>query len=60
METNMFDTKLLEILVCPECKAELKYNADELICHKCKLAYKIEDGIPIMLVNEAREIGDVE
>ncbi len=56
----MFDTKLLEILVCPECKAELKYNADELICHKCKLAYKIEDGIPIMLVNEAREIGDVE
>ena len=54
----MFDIKLLDILVCPECKAELTYKKQqqELICYKCKLAYQIDEGIPVMLVNEAREL----
>jgi uncharacterized protein YbaR (Trm112 family) len=51
----VFDKKLLDVLVCPECKADLVYNSNELICNKCNLAYRIEDGIPIMLVDEARE-----
>ncbi|MCE3255689.1 MAG: hypothetical protein K0R25_1183 [Rickettsiaceae bacterium] len=49
---------LLKILVCPLCKNELEYDEknQELICHKSKLAYKIENGIPIMLAEEARKI----
>jgi uncharacterized protein YbaR (Trm112 family) len=50
--------ELLEILVCPLCKGELNYDKknNELICFESKLAYKIIDGIPIMLVEEARKI----
>ena len=52
------DPKLLEILVCPLTKAPLSYDADaqELISKKARLAYPIRDGIPIMLVDEAREL----
>jgi uncharacterized protein YbaR (Trm112 family) len=52
------DTRLLDILVCPVCKAKLDYQkADlELVCKPCKLAYPIRDGIPIMLVEEARQL----
>ncbi len=53
------DPKLLEILVCPVCKGPLRYDkaAQELISEQSKRAYPIRDGIPIMLVEEAREIG---
>ncbi len=49
------DKELLEILVCPKCKGELDYKEQEnrLICHACKLAYRIEDDIPVMLIDEA-------
>lgn len=52
------DPKLLEILVCPLTKATLRYEreAQELISDKAGLAFPIRDGIPIMLVDEAREI----
>ena len=52
------DSKLLDILVCPICKASLRYQkeAQELVCKPCKLAYPIRDDIPIMLVDEAREL----
>lgn len=54
----MFDTKLLEILVCPATKAKLEYDADrqELVCLASNLAYPIRDGIPVMLEDEARQI----
>lgn len=54
------DPKLLEILVCPLTKAELRYdaNAQELISEQAGLAYPIRDGIPIMLVEEARKLKD--
>ncbi|MES2962120.1 MAG: Trm112 family protein [Pseudomonadota bacterium] len=50
--------ELLEILVCPLCKGELVFDEknSELICHESKLAYKIKDGIPVMLVSDARKI----
>lgn len=50
--------KLLEILVCPLTKDSLVYDAkaQELISEKAKLAYPIRDGIPIMLVEEARDL----
>ncbi len=54
------DPRLLEILVCPLTKGTLEYdrNAQELISRKARLAYPIRDGIPIMLPEEARELGD--
>ena len=52
------DPKLLEILVCPVTKGPLEFDAarNELISRQAKLAYPIRDGIPIMLVDEARKI----
>lgn len=52
------DPKLLEILVCPVTKGPLEFDAarQELISRSAKLAYPIRDGIPIMLVDEAREL----
>ena len=58
MNTQDVDPKLLEILVCPLTKGPLEYDRSkqELISHQAKLAYPIRDGIPIMLVDEAREL----
>ncbi|AMW34373.1 Trm112 family protein [Haematospirillum jordaniae] len=52
------DPKLLEILVCPLSRGPLRYDAEaqELISDKAGLAYPIRDGIPIMLVDEARSL----
>jgi uncharacterized protein YbaR (Trm112 family) len=56
------DPKLLEILVCPVTKTRLEYDAEkqELISRAARLAYPIRDGIPIMLSDEARELGPDE
>jgi uncharacterized protein YbaR (Trm112 family) len=56
------DPRLLEVLVCPLTKAPLSYDrvAQELISVEAGLAYPIRDGIPIMLVDEARPLGDEE
>jgi uncharacterized protein len=54
----MLDPQLLEILVCPRCKGDLEYRETEaaLICHACKLRYEVRDGIPILLIDEARPV----
>ena len=54
------DKKLLDILVCPKCKGELKYDkqVDELICVADALAYPVRDGIPVMLEEEARNLSE--
>ena len=46
---------LLDILVCPKCKGSLQLNEDKatLFCQKCRLKYRIEDDIPVMLIDEA-------
>lgn len=56
------DPKLLEILVCPLTKGTLRYDEakQELISQKAGLAYPIRDGIPIMLIDEARELNPDE
>lgn len=50
------DKKLLDILACPICKGELKFDKEhnELICKKDRLAFPIRDDIPVMLESEAR------
>lgn len=54
----MLSEKLLEILACPKCKGDLVYDKDnnKLICDGCRLRYRIEDDIPIMLIDEAEKI----
>jgi uncharacterized protein YbaR (Trm112 family) len=56
------DRKLLDILVCPVCKGELVFDRknQELICKLDRLAYPVRDDIPVMLVDEARELDATE
>ncbi len=57
-ETGTVSPKLLEMLVCPLTKGPLSYDAkaQELISKQAALAYPIRDGIPIMLIDEARPL----
>jgi uncharacterized protein len=52
------NTELLDILVCPKCKGEIRLTKDEdgLVCDQCKLLYEIRDEIPIMLIDEAKPL----
>ena len=54
----MIDQGLFDILACPQCKGDIKYNEKKtgLICEACKLEYPIRDDIPVMLIDEAKEI----
>lgn len=48
--------ELLEILVCPQCKGELEHRTEPeevLVCHACRLVFRVEDDIPVMLIDEA-------
>jgi uncharacterized protein YbaR (Trm112 family) len=56
------DSKLLEILVCPQTKGPLVYDREkaELLSKGARLAYPIREGVPIMLPEEARELSDAE
>ena len=56
------DPKLLELLVCPLTKTRLVYNHErqELISRAARLAYPIREGIPIMLPDQTRELGENE
>ena len=58
MTETPFDRRMLEALVCPVTQASLTYDADkmELISRPANLAFPIRDGIPIMLVSEARQL----
>ncbi len=53
--------ELLDILVCPKCKGALEYYdspSEVLVCRESKLVYAVEDGIPIMLIEEARPLDE--
>jgi uncharacterized protein len=60
--TSSIDPKLLDLLVCPLTKGTLRYDRErqELISEQAGLAYPIRDGIPIMLVDEARPLDEDE
>jgi uncharacterized protein len=51
------DPGLLDIIVCPDCHGELAVTGEELVCQACGLAYPVRDGIPVLLVDEARRPG---
>ncbi|MEO5339015.1 MAG: Trm112 family protein [Magnetococcus sp. MYC-9] len=54
----MIDRDLLTLLVCPQCKGTLvlEREAGELVCKKDRLAFAIRDGVPVMLIDEARRL----
>ncbi len=47
--TDVVSRELLEVIACPEDKAELKIEKDELVCTKCGRRYPVKDGIPVLL-----------
>ncbi len=55
-----FDIKLMEILACPVCKGKLAYKKEqqELICNFDRIAYPINNDIPVLLESEARRINE--
>ena len=56
-------SQLLNVLVCPKCKGALEYRREPreaLLCRACMLAYAVQDGIPIMLIDEAHALDVVE
>jgi uncharacterized protein YbaR (Trm112 family) len=61
--SGRIDPELIRILVCPKCKGEIEVRCDaegveqSLDCRACGLAFPVDDGIPVMLVEEARSIG---
>lgn len=59
---QMLDPRLLEVLVCPLTHGPLDYDREkgELVSKKARLAYPIRDGVPIMLADEARPLGEDE
>ena len=56
----MISEELLEILACPKCKGPVRITEkkDGLVCGACSLLYEIRDDIPIMLIEEAKKIGN--
>ena len=50
--------ELLEILVCPKCKGDLVVEEVSLRCDNCRLRYRVDDGIPVMLIDEAESFGE--
>lgn len=56
--TPQFDRRMLEVLICPQTRSALRYDAEaqELISESAKLAFPIRNGIPVMLVDEARDV----
>ena len=56
------DPRLLEVIICPVTHGPLTYDRDkgELVSKGARLAYPIRDGVPILLPEEARELGEGE
>ena len=58
----MLNKELLEILACPKCKGPVRAVDDDhwLVCDQCRLRYEVRDGIPIMLIDEAKPLDNDE
>jgi uncharacterized protein len=59
-ETKPLDPDFLTMLVCPESREPLVQRGNRLLCKASRKAYRIEDGIPILLVEEAEELTEAE
>ncbi|MGB9744854.1 MAG: Trm112 family protein [Desulfurella sp.] len=54
----MLDKKILDFIVCPKCKGELKLEDEFLVCYNCQLKYPIKNDIPILLIEEAQNLNE--
>lgn len=56
----MIKKELLDVLACPKCKGDVRVSKDGayIICDACKLLYEIREDIPVMLVDEAKQVED--
>lgn len=54
----MISKELLNILVCPICKKDVKLENDRIVCTQCSRQYPIKDGIPVMLADEVIKPGE--
>ncbi len=54
------DEELLGILVCPACRGEIRFDEKRggILCENCALLFRVKDDIPVMLLEEARKIGE--
>lgn len=61
-EPTEIDPRLLEVIVCPASRGPLRYDREkcELVSAQARLAYPVRDGVPILLMDEARELGPDE
>ncbi|HED32811.1 MAG TPA: Trm112 family protein [Gammaproteobacteria bacterium] len=52
------DKKQIELVACPECQGRLTYDKStkELLCEQCKLAFPVEDGIPVLMAERGRKL----
>jgi len=51
---QIISPKLLEILACPKCKGNVESHNKGIVCRRCRLVYEVRDGIPVMLISEAK------
>jgi len=51
----MINNELLDMLACPSCKSGVRLEGEEIVCTKCGLRYPVKDGIPVMLIDEAKK-----
>jgi uncharacterized protein YbaR (Trm112 family) len=51
---------LLDILACPQCRGPLQAEPSSLRCDTCMLRYRVENGIPVMLISEAEHVQEPE
>ena len=49
----MIDPELIEILACPDCKSDVEFKENSIICKGCGRKYPIKDDIPVMLIDES-------
>jgi len=56
----MIKQQLLDVLACPKCKGDIRVSTKEdyIVCDSCKLLYEIREDIPVMLVDEAKQVED--
>lgn len=55
----MLDPQISDILACPQCKEGIVQDKEELICKKCRLAFLIKNGVPILLMEEATKLDEL-
>ena len=60
LDTQALDPLMLDLLVCPVTRGPLKWREGEVVSPKARLAFPVRDGVPILVIGEAREVDEDE